>query len=296
MFFRIFQGRLWLQAVVVVLAIIVAIAVWQPQRREVRRIAARPTADSISSLLREADADLKAGRISDALQKYRQAVAIDPQSEAAAGKLASARQEVLDEIESGLDEGEVEDAVEIAQEVIAADPGNKAAREVIEEHGDAPESRIHLDLDDPEATPVSILPSVMPGYKITQNGWLDKPTVAGATYMPRSPAISKEIDRVFLTVGKYGDDAGTRKQAEREEELFSMGAARSPINGHPATFALYKESHPDLFPILASLYWTRGNWFFSLQVVPTFNRDTGTQPSADFKHGIAVGIAEQLGY
>ncbi len=295
-FSRIFQGKRWLQAVVIALAVVVAIAVWQPQRREAGRIAVRPAADSISSLLKEADADLRAGRISDALRKFRQAVAIDPQSDAAVSRLTATRQELLEKIESGLDSGETTEAVGIAEEIFAADPDNKAALEVIEEYGEVVESWSPADLDDPKATPASILPPVMAGYKITQNGWLDEPIVAGATYMPRSPAISKEIDRIFLTVGKYDEDAGVRKQTEREEELFSMATVKSPINGHTATFGLYEETRPDLFPTLASLYWTRGTWFFSLQVVPNLNHDTGTQPSTDFKHGIAVGIAEQLGY
>ncbi len=294
-FLRIFRGRLWLQVALVALAAILAVAFWQPQRKEVRRIDARPTAASISSLLREADANLETGLVSDALQKYRQAIAIDPQSEKALQKLAAARAELLTDIQSGIEDGETTSAVEIAKEVVAGDPENKSAQEVIDAHGDTEEPWVPADLSDPAATPLSILPPVMSGYKITQNGWLDEPTTAGATYVPRSPAISQEIDRVFLTVSR-NSGGGVERQAEREGELFSMASTEDTINNHPATFALYEEAHPDLYPTLASLYWTRGDWFFSLQVVPSFHRDTGTQPSADFKHGIAKRIAEELGY
>ncbi len=136
----------------------------------------------------------------------------------------------------------------------------------------------------------------MAGYKIIQNGWLKEPTLAGAAYVPLSPAVAKQIDRVLLTVGKFPGSDGPGRLLDREYELFPVDQRESPVNDHTAKFGLYNEPRPEVFPILASLSWTRGNWFFSLQAAPLIDRDRQTQPSKEFKLGILLDVAEKLTY
>ncbi len=259
---------------------------------------------SLNELVKEADDALSKGNASGAALKYKQALAINPKDETAKGKLKESAANLAVQAGRQVDDGNIGSAVAAAKEALIADPDNRDAQEIIDEHGEEldPEEPppsapwIPRDLDDPGATPLNVLPTKMPGYKITQSGWLQKPVSAGQTYMPRSPAIGRDLDRVFLTIAKYKTAGTAKARQSTEEELFNVERSRQPVNSHPAYFALFEEQRPDIFPVLATITWTRGKWFFSLQIVPLLNRPSLTDPSTQFKRGIAKDVARKLGY
>lgn len=297
---RLFVKNRWVLILVTGVALIALVTFLQPQKRTFEAISARPTLDSLADLLKEADADLKEGKPVEAMAKYRQVLEIDPKTPGLQTKLRQAEKALLRNAQGRVAAGDPAGAVKIAENIIAGNPDNDGARQIIDEVGDDKTEAIGgwepADLDDPNSTPAGILPPEMPGYKIIQNGWLNEPHVGGATYAPRSPTVAKEIDRVLLTVGKYETVEEANAQLSYERELFSVGPRENDVNGHPAQFAQYVEPRPDVFPILTSLNWTRNNWFFSVQIAPLIDRETGTQPSTEFAQGIAVDVAKKLGY
>ncbi len=298
----------WLSIFAAVVALLALVAVLQPQKKTARQISTHPTIDSLTALLNEADADLMQGETEAAIAKYRQAQNIDPKTPGLDVKLKEAQDKLAlntAELEDGEDQrgtarspepGADSDRNNDGEAQLNGDEDQLSEGQSSGEPDDDTADWEPADLDDPSATPASILPPVMPGYKITQNGWLRKPRVAGATYVPRSPSIAREIHRVLLTVGKHETTAGVAAQLAFERELFSVDQKAARVNRHSAQFALYDEPRPDVFPILTSLNWTRGNWFFSVQIAPLINRQNETQPSTDFKRGIAIDVAKKLGY
>lgn len=293
---RPFIRKYWV-SILAVFAILAASVVYtQTPWRGAREIASRPLLYSLGPLLDEIDKDIKNGRYGDAAMKYRQVLEIDPKQKE---RLSDVRADLVEAAETLRENGDEAAAVEIdrALDVKNEHREKKDGRTTSTKNADdAAWSWAPADLNDPNATPESILPPELPGYKITQNGWLKKPFQAGATYVPRSPAVAKTIDRVFLTVGKFPDMAGTDKLLTIEKQLFPVSPRSLNVNDHAADFSLYAEPNPELFPLLSSLYWKRGKWFFSLQVVPLIDGRTNTQASTEFKRGIALDVARKLGY
>lgn len=243
-----------------------------PRKPAAQRISTRPTSASVSDLISEADKDFQRGNVASAVDKYRQALEIDPGAPNLKSKLSRAEERLPG----------------AAPKRPAA--GDKKGAET------GPLAWRPADLNDGQATPASILPPKLAGYKIIQNGWLKKPTMAGATYVPLSPSVAKQIDRILLTVGKFADAGGAEKLLSSEYATFPINQRDGRVNNHPAKFGLYNETRPQVFPILASLSWTRDKWFFSVQAAPLINRENGTQPSEAFKRGIMRDVAKKLGY
>ncbi len=138
--------------------------------------------------------------------------------------------------------------------------------------------------------PIDLLPKSTEGYKIIQNGWLAEPVQAGSVFIPRDAAVRKEIDRGILTVAKHEDEKTATDRFEEHKDAFPTETEEIEINGHSAYFGLYAESKPKVFPPMARIMWTRGEWFFYMDVLPS------NAPSTSFKKQIVFDLVEKFGY
>lgn len=279
-------------ASIIILAVTV---IFWPKNEVPNQISSRSTDDALASLLEEANADLDAGKAGEAAGKYRQALAINPKSGAAKSGIQTASRDLLKDAQADIKNGDEESAGDKLNDILANDPNNKEAQNKLKSIGKKTAWKPR-NLDDPASTPFNVMPGALAGYKVIQRSWIRKPVVAGSVYVPKSPAVAHELDRVILTVAKLDDTSLSDKRYKFQKEMFPITALNLTVNNHPAYFALYNESHPEKFPILASLSWTRGKWFFSLDLMPNLDWEAKTQPSYEYKQGIALDIAKKLGY
>ena len=141
-----------------------------------------------------------------------------------------------------------------------------------------------------DATPISLLPKTMAGYLISQNGWLQQPVQAGSTYLPKSEATKKQVDRILLTVAVYKTEKDAAAREKREKSTFPNQPKDVTVNGHSAYFGSYTEIKPEVFPTVSQLLWRRGKWYFSLQILPM------SFPGNQYKLLILEDVAAKVRY
>ncbi len=293
----------------------------EPQQEEI----AGATSNSLARLYDEAQEDAENKKWGTAGSKFRQIANIKPNyrdSEEQAEEIAeSLYEEAIEHIKNE----DYEEAQEALNDAEAADPANNKVQDkldevnkIIDEQNDDPVSsnettdsgnqgegdangngggsgdgdEAALAIPD-DATPVSLLPDSAAGYRIVRNGWLSEPMEAGATWLPESSEMRRDINQVLLTITKYPQAAGADERLTREKDTFPKEPENTTINGHDAYSGLYNFSgSSDTYEDqqIATLTWTRDNWFFSVQILPK-----GTPDSA-FKKGTARDVAIKIGY
>ena len=280
--------------------LLAVVIIFWPQSSEPGKIASKPMDKSLSELYDEASRDLSKGKYGSAANAFRQLLKIDPKYRDSSSKLKQATKALYKQAQADIKNGDVKAAEKKLEEVLANDPGNEDAQDNLDEINDTVgQDQGSLPKSIPaDATPFDLLVGEINGYRTAQNGWLDKPFQAGSTYLPGNLATAKQIDRVLTTIAKYDSAARAKERLNNEKALFPVGGRDVTVNNHQAYFGHYEESRPDRFPILVSLAWARDNWVFIIQIIPTIDDDNNppTQPSTDYKLGIAKDVAEQLGY
>lgn len=187
--------------------------------------------------------------------------------------------------------GDIKEAEEALAELKKTDPDNPAVDKLAAQVASADSSETDttstsdntksakpegkLDADD--ATPLSILPAKLDGYSVS-NGWLKKPTLAGATYEPKDG--NKAVDRIFLTVSETTVKKASSK-LDKEKKKYSLNSKDIKLEGATTYSGIYGGIY--------SVTWKDGRWWFSMQVLP------GTEPTDDALKSTAQDIINKLG-
>lgn len=119
----------------------------------------------------------------------------------------------------------------------------------------------------PDTDALALVPTQLAGYRVVQHGRLDRPNLAGATYALSGP-LEGEIDRMLVKVAKLEDFQGAADELTAHRGQFSEEAQVIEVNGHLAHAGLKPLSEDGLFPSLAAIAWTRGQFFFSVEILP----------------------------
>ncbi len=282
-----------------------------------------PIDKSLGRLYDEAQEDLEEKNLQQAASKFKQVANIKPSykdaDEQAKAIAESYYKEGLDHEEAG-DNEEAAKAYNIAAAIDPSNPEIATAVENIAEaigedsgsndgNGDSADSTEPVDNgggdsdngggDDlkpiPEdATALSLHLDEIDGYLSIKKAWNTEPVEASSVYLPIAREVRTEIDRVIVVISKFetAKEAETALQMMKDE--YMMEGEDDSINGHSVYLALNDFSNSELFRLkqIAALTWTRDNWFFSIEVLPS---PQGT-PSNDYKKGLARDIAVKLGY
>ncbi len=265
-----------------------------------------PAGLSLGKLYAEAQEDLSKKKLALATIKFKQAENIKPGYRDAARRAKASAEELYDEAVRDMQKGDRDAAQNKLEIVKAIDPGNKDVDRKLDEiqgqtGGNAPGGENNpppLAADGTRAipagaTPRSLLIDDLKGYEATQNGWVKRPLEAGSTFIPASTAIRTEIDRILVTIAKLESGEAALARLRATKDAWPLDAQSIMINGHDAYTGIYFfKKASDFYKLrrMATIAWTRGNWFFIIEVLPN-----GT-PDSTFKKGIARDMAIQLGY
>jgi len=172
-------------------------------------------------------------------------------------------------------------------------PGEQSPSEPPTTPSEAAESPKDIPLG---ATPYDLLPPsdytpALNGYVAGRKVWVIRPIEAAGRYNPTDINISGYIEFVMITIAQFENKTEADKRLALEKERYPNQNKDLTVNGHSAYFGLYDESHPEIFPYLSQLVWTRNNWFFSIMNVP---RKLDQDYSLHEK--VAKDIARQMGY
>ncbi len=281
--------------------------------------------DSLSRLYAEADADFDEDKLGAAASKFRQVANVKSDFRDADARAEEISQTLLKQGVELLESGDLKGAKVALEAAVAADPTNTEAKikedevdnEIDESGGDPdvgggenpdsdpedpdddsdpvsdPDDNIIPKIIPDDATPLSLLPQSIDGYRVLDRKWINKPYEAGSTLIPKSAEMRADIDQILLTIRKHDDGDGAAANLDNEEGIFPMEGEDISINKHPAYTGLYNfsgSSSAMQLRQITTLAWTRDNWFFSVQVLPK-----GT-PDAFYKKGVARDAVLKLGY
>ena len=140
------------------------------------------------------------------------------------------------------------------------------------------------------ATPISLLPEKLDGFKTVERRWESKPIEAAGRYDPIDEDVKDKIEMVWIVISKWESGPDAEERFNYQKGSFPENHQSLGINGHSALFGLTYESRPDFFPAVATLSWQRVNWFFGVEVVPI------STPSTDYKKAISQEVAAEFGY
>ncbi|MDP1808884.1 MAG: hypothetical protein Q8L35_05035, partial [Actinomycetota bacterium] len=217
---------------------------------------------------------------------------VRPDGDKPAGKkTGSANAErLVERVNEAVDAGDLPAAKSALSQLTKVDPGSAAAKRLadqIKRAEAAPGQASSGDttggeskLDQPGATPLSVLPAAIDGYKVS-NAWLREPTMAGGTYQPKTATMAQKVDRIFSTVVRSKTAKGAAASLAAEKSKFPDDKTPVKVNGNRAYSGTYGG--------MMTVAWVKGKWFFSIQVIP------GGKPSVTFLRGVAVDVAKKLG-
>ena len=141
-----------------------------------------------------------------------------------------------------------------------------------------------------DATPLSLLPEKIEGFKTVQRRWESQPIEAAGRYDPIDKDVKDKVEMVWIVVSKWKNKTEAETRLKNQKEAFPEDPQALGINGHNAHFSLTFESRPDIFPSVVTLAWDRVTWFFAIEVVPF------STPSTDYKKTIGEDVAAEFGY
>lgn len=218
-------------------------------------------------------------------------------------KTSPAAERLVERINEALDAGDLSAAKSALSQLNKVDPGSAAAKRLADQikraeaaadqtsSGDTTDDTGTTDgknkaptkrgkLDQPGATPLSVLPAAVSGYSVS-NAWLSEPTIAGGTYLPKTASVAQKVDRVFSTVVRSKTAKGAAASLAAEKGKFPDDKASVMIDGNRAYSGAYGG--------VVTVAWVKGKWFFSIQVIP------GEDPSVSFLRDVAIDVAKKLG-
>lgn len=286
---------------------------------ETETVSHTPIDKSLGRLYDEAQEDLEKDNLQQAASKFKQVANIKPGYKDADAQAEAIAASYYKEGMDMMDAGDLEEAADAFNIAAAIDPTNpditaavEDAAEKIEDEGsggdddttDSGDSTDPVDNGDnsgedakpiPEgATALSLHLAEIDGYLSIKKAWNSKPIEASSVYLPTAREMRTEIDRVIVIISEYPTDNDAEDALQAEKEEYKMEGEDDSINDHSAYLGLNDFSASEIFKLkqIAVLTWTRDNWFFSVQVLPS---PQGT-PSNEYKKGITRDIAVKLGY
>lgn len=294
---------LWIAVIALIVGAVIYVGVRGTQKSDqppVETVTSSQTA--LNKLYAEAKRDIKNKKLADAGSKFRQLDNMDPGFKDADEQAKAIADDLLKQAEKDLANGDqkaAEDKLDAAQ---AADPANpkiaKKKKEIGDQPGDKPGDNPPAPPADTaraipaDATPRSLLIGDISGYETIQNGWLKKPVEAGSTFLPIPAEIKSQIDRVLWTIAKTDSNQAAEARLKEIQDAWPLDHENITINGHKAYTGIYNFENSPQFKLrqMATITWTRDEWFFMVEVLPK-----GT-PDAAYKKGVARDVAVKLGY
>lgn len=259
-----------------------------------------PQDKSLSRLYDEARRDLKNKKYKAAASKFRQIANIKPGFKDTEAREESALRALAEQARENGDTSAAPGATAPGDD----NPGESASRPdesspAVDNPADNGTSTTGGEVNAPMksipdgATALSLHMDEIDGYISTRKAWDREPIQARSVYMPIADGIRDEIEAVIVTISKYDADDKAKEHLQRTKDQFPVQREDVKINSHGAYTGVSLETHE--FARLkesATLSWTRGYWYFAVDVFPTY----GGTPSNPYKKGIARDIALKLGY
>lgn len=259
---------MWIAVIALVVGAVVYVGVRGTQKSDqppVETVTSSQTA--LNKLYAEAKRDLKNKKLADAGAKFRQLANMDPGFKDADAQAKAIAAELLKQAE---------------KKEIDGKPGDNPPAPPADTARAIPA----------DATPQSLLIDDISGYETVQNGWLKKPVEAGSTFLPIPAEVKSQIDRVLWTIAKTDSNQAAEARLKDIKDAWPLDHENITINGHTAYAGIYNFENAPQFKLrqMATIAWTRNEWFFMIEVLPK-----GTPDSA-YKKGVARDVAVNLGY
>ena len=242
------------------------------------------TQANLEKLYDDALEDLKDKKYDDAMGKLESLIGLAPNYKSAKIKLREARKK-REETPSEMPPSERFAAgVNDNSSDKNGDGGNKG-----EDYTPPPKRNSPKNISS-DATPMSLLPEKLEGYKTIERKWESPSVEAYGRYDPIDSGVKDKIETVFIVVSKFKNNAESEARFDYQKELFPANGESLGLNGHSVNFSLSSESRPDIFPAMATLSWNRVIWFFAIEVIPI------STPSTDYKKAIGTEVVARFGY
>ena len=271
--------------------------------------AATSARTALNKLYAEAKRDLKNKKLPAAGAKFRQLANMAPNFKDADARAKAIAAQLLKEAEKDIANGDYPAAKVKLDAAGAADPTNKKIakkkKEISKKPGGgstAPDNSTTPDNNTPpgdsaraiptDATPLSLLIGDISGYETIQNGWLEKPIEAGSTFIPTSTEVKSQIDRALWKIAKLGSKQAADDKLKEVKDAWPLDNEEVTVNGHSAYLGVYNFEKSPEFKLrqMATIAWTRNDWFFMIEVLPK------STPDSAYKKGVARDIAVKQGY